>query len=350
MKLGLVVNNIETESELYTTTQVAVTATNMGHEVWYISLKNMAYGLDGMVYAKARRVPDQKYLSHTVYLRKLKGSKAIEEKLIIDKLDILWLRNDPAEDGVNRPWAKFAGIDFGRIAMRHGVLVLNDPDGLCGADNKLYLQYFPEKVRPRTIISQDPSDIKAFIHQEGGRAVLKPLSGSGGHNVFLIENESKANINQIIEAIATEGYVIAQEYLPKAVFGDTRMFLLNGVPLVSKNKYAIMQRYRETGDEDIRSNMSAGAGAKQAELTEDMLEIAETIRPKLMRDGMFFVGLDIVGNKLMEINVFSPGGLHECDQFEKCKFCPEIIYALERKLEYIKNYKRKFNNAEMAVL
>jgi len=350
MKLGLVVNNIYTETAYYTTTQIALTATNMGHKVWYISMEQLGYGVDDIVYAKARRVPRRKYLSKAVYIRTLQSNKAIEERLIINKLDILWLRNDPAEDTISRPWAKTAGIDFGRLAMRHGVLVLNDPDGLSVAANKMYLQYFPKEVRPRTIISQDPDDIKHFIHQEGGQAVLKPLSGSGGHNVFLIRNEEKPNINQIIDAISTEGYVIAQQYLPEAVKGDTRMFLLNGRPLADKNKFAIMHRYRESGDEDMRSNMSAGAVAKKATLTVEMLDIAEIVRPKLVQDGMFFVGLDIVGTKLMEINVFSPGGLHECDFFEKSKFCPAIIHALERKLVYISHYKQDFNNTEIAML
>ncbi len=214
----------------------------------------------------------------------------------------------------------------------------------------MYLQYFPSAVRPRTIISKDPSDIKDFIYQEGGEAVLKPLSGSGGHNVFLIHNEEKANINQIIEAISVEGYVIAQEYLPLAVNGDTRMFLLNGNPLTFHNKLAIMQRYRKRGDEDMRSNISAGAMTKKATLTPEMLQIVEIIRPKLVQDGMFFVGLDIVGDKLMEINVFSPGGLHECDYFEKAKFCTEVIHALERKVEYMHHYKKEFNNTEIAIL
>ncbi len=350
MKLGLVVNNIDTEAPDYTTTQIALTATNMGHQVWYIGLKHLAYGIDDSVYAVARRVPLHRYLSQAVFIRTLQSKKATEKQLNISDLDILWLRNDPAEDTISRPWAKFAGIDFGRLAMRKGVLVVNDPDGLSVASNKMYLQYFPEEVRPRTIVSQDPADIKHFIHEEGGLAVLKPLSGSGGHNVFLIHNDDKPNINQIIEAISSEGYVVAQEYLPEAVNGDTRMFLLNGKPLVNKNKFAIMQRYRESGDTDMRSNMSAGAVAKKANLTVEMLEIAEIVRPKLVQDGMFFVGLDIVGNKLMEINVFSPGGLHECDLFEKSKFCPEIIHALERKLGYIKYYKRDFENVEMAIL
>lgn len=349
MKLGLVVNNVLTEKFDHTTTLIALTAMNMGHEVWYIGLEKLSYGNDDMVYAKARRLPEHKYNSVSTFIRALQSEIAIEDHITIDKLDILWLRNDPADDVVTRPWARLAGIHFGRLAMRHGVLVLNDPKGLNEADNKMYLQYFPEEIRPRTIITRNPDDIKHFVHQEGGYAVLKPLSGSGGHNVFLIQPAEKANLNQIIEAISREGYIIAQEYLHQAVKGDTRLFLLNGEPLRCKNKIAAIHR-APGSDEDMRSNITAGAVGIKADVTPNMLEVAEIVRSRLVQDGMFFVGLDLVGNKLLEINVFSPGGLLECEPLENAKFCREVIFSLERKVEYIRQHNRNFDNIEVAML
>lgn len=350
MKLALVVNNIFTECTDYTTTVIAMTAMDMGHDVWYISLEQLSYSEDDTVYAKARRAPPHKYYSAAAFLKALTSDKAIEERVTLDELDIMWLRNDPAEDMLRRPWAAQAGINFGRLAMRHGVLVLNDPNGLSKAVNKMYLQYFPEEVRPKAIITRDPDDIKHFIKQEGGNAVLKPLSGSGGHNVFLIQPNDKANLNQIIEAVSREDYIIAQEYLHEAVHGDTRMFLVNGKPLSYKGKIAAVHRARCDGDGDMRSNLTAGAISLKAEVTPAMLEVAEIVRPKLTRDGMFFVGLDIAGDKLMEINVFSPGGLIGCEHFEKAKFFREIIITLEKKVKYIRHYNRHFDNPEMAML
>ena len=180
MKLGLVVNNINTECSYYTTTQIAMTATNMGHEVWYISLTQLTYNVDECLIATVRQAPRHRYHSIDVFLRALKGQEAVTERIKLEDLDVLWLRNDPADDAIIRPWAKHAGINFGRLAKRRGVLVINDPDGLAVASNKMYLQYFPAKVRPETVISRDPETIKAFIHDQGGLAVLKPLSGSGG--------------------------------------------------------------------------------------------------------------------------------------------------------------------------
>ena len=349
MKLGMLVNNINTEKSDYTTTLIAKTATNMGHEVYYISIEQLSYSINDTVYANSVRVPPRQYRSLHSYLNILHSNKVILEKTTIDQLDVLWLRNDPAEDVNDRPWARLAGINFGRLAQRHGVLVVNDPRGLNEAINKMYLQYFPEEIRPRAIITRNTNDIKDFIEREQGYAVLKPLSGSGGRNVFLIHPDNKSNINQIIESVAQEGFIIAQEYLQEAKNGDTRLFLMNGKPLRVKNKIAAIHR-QKTGDDDIRSNISAGATAQKAKVTTQMLELAEIIRPKLVRDGMFLVGLDIVGNKLMEINVFSPGGLIGCEQFENSKFCREIIRSLEHKTEYIKRYHRHFDNTEMATL
>ena len=118
--------------------------------------------------------------------------------------------------------------------MRHGVIVLNDPNGLAKAMSKMYFQLFPEEVRPRTLITRDRDEIKAFAKEEGGNIVLKPLQGSGGQSVFLVRPEHVPNINQMIDAVSRDGYVIAQEYLPAAAEGDMRLFLLNGAPLRHK--------------------------------------------------------------------------------------------------------------------
>ncbi len=178
--------------------------------------------------------------------------------------------------------------------------------------------------------------------------MLKPLQGSGGQGVFLVKKDDLSNLNQIVETLTRDGFVIVQEYLPDAEAGDTRLFLMNGQPLRYKNKYAAFRRIRK-GD-DMRSNVSAGGSIAQAEITDRDLRIAEIVRPKLVADGMFLVGLDIVGDKLMEINVFSPGGLGSAQRFEKVNFTLAVLEALQRKVQYGEYYRRKFNNLEMATL
>ena len=152
----------------------------------------------------------------------------------------------------------------------------------------------------------------------------------------------------MIESLTRDGYVIAQEYLPAAAEGDMRLFLMNGRPLRYKGKYAAFRRLR-SGD-DMRSNIHAGGKLRKAEITEKELRIAEIVRPKLVQDGMFLVGLDIVGDKLMEINVFSPGGLGSAQKFEKVNFAHAVLDAMEAKVDYMSFYRRNFDNVEMATL
>ena len=120
----------------------------------------------------------------------------------MDDLDVLMLRNVPSDDFIARPWATTVATEFGRVAMRRGVIVLNDPNGLAKASSKMYLQLFPEEVRPRTLITRDHSEIKAFA-KELGTIVLKPLQGSGGASVFLVRPDDMPNINQMIDAVIT---------------------------------------------------------------------------------------------------------------------------------------------------
>ncbi len=350
MRLAMVVNNIDTERPDYTTTYLAMEATNRGHEVWYIDLSDFIYDPDEKVHAHACRVPMRKFRSYRVYLDTLRSESAIRERITVEDLDILLLRNDPAEDVIDRPWARLASINFGRLAVRHGLIVLNDPVGLTQAINKMYLQYFPKKIRPRTLISRNKDEIKAFIEAQGGYAVLKPIAGSGGHNVFLVQPADKANINQMIEAIRREGYVIAQEYLPEAIHGDTRLFMMNGKPLRCNGKYAAIQRVRKPGDADMRSNITAGATAEAAHINETMLDLANKVSPKLIHDGIFLAGLDIVGDKIMEINMFSPGGIDNASELEGCNFNREIILALEHKVNYRRQHGDKIDNRELACI
>ena len=214
------------------------------------------------------------------------------------------LRNDPSID-FETPWAMEAGILFGREAVKRGVIVLNDPDSLGRAINKLYFQSFPAEARAETLITKHDDDIKAFAKEHGGNIILKPLQGSGGSGVFKLETEPKSNLNQIIEAIGRDGYIIAQAYVPAAKKGDIRLLPDERPSARGDGKYAALRRVASA--DDIRSNIHAGGKAEAVEIGETELRVAELIRPKLVADGMFLVGIDIVGDKILEVNVFSPG-------------------------------------------
>lgn len=348
MRIAFFVNDIQTEEPGYTTVRLAMAAVNMGHEAWFIGAGDLAYDPDDYIRARASAAPKKSYKSSAVYLEELRAPRAVRERITVDDLDMLLLRNDPSADAKHRAWAQNVGIMFGRTAMRHGVIVLNDPNGLSKAMNKMYFQLFPEEVRPKTLITRDVEEIKAFAEAYNRHIVLKPLQGSGGQSVFLVRPDDKANLNQMVEAIARDGYVIAQEYLPAAAEGDTRLFMLNGLPFRHKGKYAAFRRLSTGGD--MRSNVHAGGKLAPAAVDAGVLKLAEIVRPKLVQDGMFLVGLDIVGDKLMEINVFSPGGLGSAQKFENVNFTHAVIEALERKVACMKHYRRNFDNVELATL
>jgi glutathione synthase len=308
-----------------------------------MSTGSFCYNADDTIGAFARAVPAGRYTS-TRFLEVFRSRKAADHWITLDELDIVLLRSNPS---VQHSWAQMAGIYFTRLAMRRGVIVLNDPNGLTKAMNKLYLQTFPEPVRPRTLVTRATDRIREFARQEG-TIILKPLQGSGGAGVFLVRQNELHNLEEIVQSICRDGYVIAQEYLPEAANGDTRLFLMNGLPLVYRGKYAAFRRVRS--GEDLRSNIHAGGKLRRVEVNDSMLRLAEMVRPRLVEDGMFLVGLDIVGDKLMEINVFTPGGLGSAQKFEKVDFTKAIVEALQRKVDYMRYYGRNFSNVDMATL
>jgi len=347
MKIGFVGNDVKTEKEGFTTVRLAWEAVNQGHQVYYMGVGDFAYDPDESISARAYAVPKAKYKTAAAYFADLQGKNAIRERITASELDVLMIRNVPSDDFISRPWATTPGIEFGRLAMRQGVIVVNDPNGLAKAASKMYFQLFPEQVRPRTLITRNNSDIRAFAKEEG-TVVIKPLQGSGGASVFLVRPEDVPNLNQMIDAVSRDGYVIVQRYLPEAEEGDMRLFLMNGRPLRVKGKYACFKRIRTGGD--MRSNIHAGGRLAEGVVDARVLKIAETVRPKLIQDGMFLVGLDIVGDKLMEINVFSPGGLGSAQKFTKINFAKYVIQALERKVNYLHDYGNNFDNVALCSL
>jgi len=346
MKIAFIINDIKTEKAGFTTIYLALSAHRRGHQIFIFGVGDLGYSSDGHMVAQAKTVGEQSFKSNETFFKAIEKSEAV--KISSGDLDVLYLRNDPSEDINTRNWAQNAAYIFGQIAMRDGVIVLNHPTSLSDAINKMYFQHFPEILRPKTLITREPKEIEEFFMEQKQRIILKPLQGSGGKNVFIVDKNSKGNMNQIIEAISNDGFIIAQEYLPDAKFGDTRFFLMNGLPLESKGKYAAMKRVNKEGD--IRSNIHAGGTGVLAEVDQEMLDLVQILKPKLVQDGMFLVGVDIVGNKLMEINVFSPGALNMISGMLDVDFGTVVIKAIENKVLYKKTYGQYVDNITLATL
>jgi glutathione synthase len=348
MRIAFFVNSIESETPGYTTTRLALAAVQRGHSVVYVEPGDFILRPDDSLAASVAVVPEASYKTSEKLYAALKDAAAQKKTLAISDIDILFLRNDPSLDATDRPWAANAGVMFGRLAAERGVIVVNDPDGLWQAQSKLYLQTFPELVRPATLISRNIAEIRTFIDQHAKGCIVKPLQGSGGKNVFHVATPGDFNLNQIFEAASGDGYLIAQAYIPEAKAGDVRLFLVNGLPLARDGNYAAFRRVPAKGD--VRSNIHAAGTARKVKVTATMLGIAEMVRPKLISDGMFLVGLDIVGDKLLEINVFTPGGLTRLAAMYKTDFATSVIVALEDKSALQKAYGKAMPNSQLATL
>jgi glutathione synthase len=303
---------------------------------------------DDSLLVRARRPPGKGYKKLETLFEALQGDGALTETLDVREIDVLMLRNDPSEDAAGRSWAASAGPMFGRLAASRGVLVLNDPDGLALAQNKLYLQGLPRDVRPESLISKSIEEIRAFIDEQSGGVILKPLQGSGGRNVFKIASGDDSNLNQIFEAVSDEGYLIAQSYIPEAAEGDVRLFVMNGLPLQQDGKIAAMRRVPAKGD--LRSNMHASGTAEKVKVSERALAVADMVRPKLVQDGLFLVGLDLVGDRILEINVFTPGGLNSMGKIYRTDFADRVLQAVEAKLDVRESYGDTIPNRVLATL
>ncbi len=350
MVIAFFVNSIDSEYPRYTTTVLAHEASRRGHDVCYLTPGDFVLSPDDTLQVHARMIPPGKGRSRSrdEFFKALKNAGRKSRLIDEEELDVLMLRSDPAREASERPWAETIGIQFGRRAADAGVLVLNDPESLSLAINKLYFQSFPREVRAKTLITRNTSDIKAFAKANGGKVVLKPLQGSGGQGVFVVNSKSSGNLNQMAEAISRDGYIIAQAVVPGADKGDIRLFMMNGVPLQVDGKFAAMRRVG--AEDDVRSNIHAGGTAKPVKITERELRLAELIRPKLQADGMFLVGIDIIGDTILEVNVFTPGNLFTCSEMAGVNFASHIIASIERKLQIRDEYPGHFVNSALAVM
>lgn len=350
MRIAFVLDYVPKENPVYTTVLIAFKMHNKGHEVFLTDVRNLAYYPSGHMGAHGKRAPKKSYKTPHEYLDDVKSDNAIEERVTAPDLDVLFVRNDPSAAPSNESWAQTPGAVFGQVALQDGVIVLNDPYTLSDSVNKMYFQQFPEDVRPKAIITRDAQEIKDFYKEQKNKAmIIKPLQGSGGKGVFLINEDSVANLNSMIEADLRDGYIIAQEYLPEAAKGDIRLFMLNGKIMEDSNgKVAALHRYSQSGD--ARSNIHAGGATKKPKITDNLWEIAERVRPKLVQDGVFFAGLDIAGDKLLETNIFSPGGLGTAGDLAEADFGAVVMEAIERKVEYRRVYGSSISNKSLNTL
>ena len=290
------------------TFRLAEEAQARGHELFYYTPDRLAYN-QGRV--EARGWP--------LEVRREKGNHFTlgEEQLFdLSEMDVVWLRQDP-------PFDMFY-ITTTHLLQRlsPGTLVVNDPFWVRNFPEKLLILDFPE-LMPPTAIARDLDTIKAFRAKHGD-IILKPLYGDGGAGVFHLP-ESDRNLSSLHEMFTgfSREPLIAQKYLPEIKKGDKRVILVDGEPVGAIN--------RIPGEGETRSNMHVGGRPEKVELTERDREICSIIGPRLRECGQVFVGIDVIGTYLTEINVTSPTGIQELERFDGVNVAGQIWEAIEGK-------------------
>lgn len=199
--------------------------------------------------------------------------------------------------------------------------IINHPAGIRNANEKLYSLHFPSVI-PECIVSKDIIKIKTFLDEVGGEIIIKPLGKCGGEGIFYLKRGDK-NINVLLETSTNfrKEYIMAQRYLPEIKNGDKRIILINGEPVGAIS--------RIPQDDEHRGNIHVGGEGSKCELTERDRELCSTIAPRLKKDGLYFVGLDVIGDWITEINVTSPTCLVEINKLYGLQIEKMIIDFVE---------------------
>lgn len=237
----------------------------------------------------------------------------------LDDLDVVLMRKDPPFD-MEYIYCTY----LLEIAEQRGTLVINKPQALRNANEKLYTAWFPE-CAPPTLVSRRHTDFIDFLdeHQD---IILKPLGGMGGTSIFRLSRQDK-NINVVIETLTDKGatFAMAQRYIPEISAGDKRILLVDGKPV----PYALARIPKEG---ETRGNLAAGGTGHGVELSDGDLRIAERLGPVLREQGILFAGLDVIGDYLTEINVTSPTCIRQLDQLFNLNISGTLMDCIEERL------------------
>lgn len=296
-----------------TTLAMLLAAQRRGWELWYAQQADLSLR-DGEAWARLQRVRVKNDLQNWF-------EADAPQVFPLAQFDAILMRKDPPFD------MEFIYTTYIlERAEQAGVLVVNRPQGLRDMNEKVYTAWFPQCCAP-TVITRDMQDMHAFL-REHARIVCKPLHGMGGKSIFVVDHGDK-NANVIFETLTDYGtqFAIVQKYLPEIVStGDSRVLVIDGEPA----PYALARIPSAT---DNRGNLAAGARGEGRPLNERDRWLVSQIGPTLRERGMLFVGLDVIGGYVTEINVTSPTGVRELDQQFGTDIASLLMDAIERRLQ-----------------
>jgi glutathione synthase len=297
--------NIDADS----TFRLAEEAQARGHEVWYFTPDRLTWDNGRVV---ARGCP--------ITLRRVKGDHvAFGEEALLDlaELDVVWLRQDPPFD------MSYTTTTHLLELVHPKTLVVNDPFWVRNYPEKLLVLQFPH-LTPPTMIARDLAEIRDFKHRHGD-IILKPLYGNGGAGVFRLDQSDRnlASLHEMLSGLSREPMIV-QKYLPAVSNGDKRVILIDGEPIGAIN--------RIPAEGETRSNLHVGGRAEKVALNDRDREICAAIGPLLRERGQIFVGIDVIGEWLTEINLTSPTGIQELERFDDINVAGRIWEAIENKV------------------
>jgi glutathione synthase len=294
-------------------------AQELGHEVW-VTQANLLSVVNGKAWASLEQVTlkpvqllDGRWLAIDSWFQLGASAGGTAKPLLqpLEEMDAVFMRTDPP---VTVPYLYATYIlDYIDPAK---TLVINSPRGIRAANEKMYALQFTGAI-PETIVTQSKQVIRQFL-EEKGAAVLKPLGGKAGEGILFLDPGDR-NFNSLVEISTRQGQepVMVQTYLPEAKDGDKRIVLLDGEPIGAVNRIP-------TGKE-FRGNMAVGGRVAKTEITDRERDICNQLAPTLRRDGLVFVGIDVIGGYLTEVNVTSPTGIREIDRLNDVRLGQQVI-------------------------
>ena len=310
LKMAFVMDPVGTiNTEKDTTYVLMLEAQARGHEVYYLELRDM-YVKNASVFGNASRIT----------LRKGKDYYKLGKRTptAVETFDAVWMRKDPP---FNQDYIYATYILS--LINQSKTKVINDPKGIRESNEKLYTLYFPEWI-PASIVTKDIDQLNKFLAEQAGEIVVKPLDGHGGEGVFYVRDGDR-NSNVILETITNFGkqYVLAQRFIKEVSEGDKRIILLNGEPI------GAVLRVPKPGGE-FRCNFHSGGSPAKSDLTERDFKICKALSRRLRKDGLYFVGIDVIGGYITEINTTSPTGIQEINRLNGVKLETEVIDFVEK--------------------
>ena len=325
MRIAFLMDSLDKIDPIWETTSHLMYECNQrGYTVYFLQPHDI-YIRDDTVVARMYDITAAPDMAMVEYWQTAIENIKKEEKVFesITDMDALFLRKNPPLD--------YQSIEF-LAPIENKVFMINSISGQIRGNSKLYPLNFPGII-PRTHVSRDPARLRRIIEQFGGSMIIKPLQGFGGEGVIKVSTRDRDNLNSLINYYtrASRPYaerepIMVQEYMEQAKNeGDVRILLLNGEILGAMR--------RVPPEDDFRSNVHAGGHVLKHEITPAQVALCRSIRDALVRDGLYFVGIDVIDDKLIEVNCVSPGGIPRINALNDCRLEKKVIDFIEKSIK-----------------